>query len=179
MKPVMKAIRTEYKEHGVAAYYQQYGDSYLNPHEAAIHTVVTHAVSTWQLPTERVLDLACGSGEVTLALAKLGVTNVIGADPYTGNAYKARTQQDALIHSFEDIAQGALDNERFSLVVCSYAMHLVAVSWLPLLLHHLAVVSNNLLIISPHKRPVIKPTWGWTLHESVTLNRVHGRWYGV
>lgn len=172
-----KAIRKAYEEHGVTEYYQQYGDSYINPHEEAVAAVVAYAVTTWYLPTERVLDLACGSGEVTLALSALGVSTIVGVDPYTGKAYQARTKQNVLPLSFEDIAKGKLQEERYSLIVCSYAMHLVEVSWLPLLLHQLAIMSHQLLIVSPHKRPVIKPSWGWTLRDSVTLDRVHGRWY--
>ena len=56
----------------------------------------------------RVLDLACGSGEVTLVLNSLGVINVDGMDPYTVKAYEKRTKGRCMSTSFEDIVEGAL-----------------------------------------------------------------------
>src|SRR5437763_911706 len=81
--------------------------------------------STWGLDLTRVLDLACGSGEATLALRELGAGTIDGVDPYTGAAYQARTGQPAEELSFEAIAGGALDGRHYNLVVCSYALHLL------------------------------------------------------
>src|SRR5262245_42733465 len=106
------AIRRQYERHGVAGYYSQFGDAYRNPSEAAIREVMRAVVEDWRLDLERVLDLACGSGEITLALRELGGRSIEGIDPHTGEAYLARTGQRAEPVSFEQIAAGALAGRR-------------------------------------------------------------------
>ena len=169
------AIRDAYEEQGVREFYEQQGSSYRNPHEEAIADVLRRCVAQWQLDLSRVLDLACGSGEVTLALRLENTQQIVGADPYTSEAYLDRTGQQALAHSFEQIAQGALAAERFSLIVCSYALHLVEPSRLPALLAQLAICSPALLILSPHKRPEIRDAWGWRLIQQTYRHRVRVR----
>src|SRR5262245_9963803 len=82
------AIRHQYEELGVTEFYTEHGAAYRNPHEAAIREVLQVVVPRWQLDLTRVLDLACGSGEVTLALRELGAAAIEGVDPYTGAAYQ-------------------------------------------------------------------------------------------
>ena len=36
----------------------------------------------------KILDLACGSGEITLVLQQIGYKNIEGVDPYTHNKYE-------------------------------------------------------------------------------------------
>jgi 2-polyprenyl-3-methyl-5-hydroxy-6-metoxy-1,4-benzoquinol methylase len=36
---------------------------------------------------DRILDLACGNGEVTLPLKSMGYNNLTGIDPYTFSVY--------------------------------------------------------------------------------------------
>ncbi|MGH9803313.1 MAG: class I SAM-dependent methyltransferase, partial [Blastocatellia bacterium] len=131
------AIRCQYEQHGVESYYAQFGAEYRNPHEPIIAEVLREAVSRWNLDLNCVLDLACGSGEVTLVLYELGARQIIGADPFTGEAYLARTGQQAEVVSFEQIAAGHFDGRQYSIVVCSFAMHLIEESWLPALLFQL------------------------------------------
>ena len=171
------AIRHYYQEHGVEEYYSQFGADYRNPHEPIIAEVLCEAVSRWSLDLSRVLDLACGSGEVTLALRKLGARQVDGIDPYTGEAYLARTGQQAEAFSFEEIAAGALEGKQYSVVICSFAMHLIEESWLPSLLFQLAGISDCLLIVTPHKRPDLKAEWGWTLEGEFVIEKVRARFY--
>src|SRR6476469_9120335 len=85
------AIRAAYEQYGVEGFYQRFGDSYRNPHERVIRAALGAALARWDLPLDRVLDLACGSGEVTLALRTLGCEAIDGIDPYTYQAYAART----------------------------------------------------------------------------------------
>lgn len=171
------AIRHQYEEHGVEGYYSQFGADYRNPHEAVIREVLREAVERWRLDLRRVLDLACGSGEATLALRELGAGEIDGVDPYTAEAYLARTGDAAESFSFEQIAAGALAGRSYSLIVCSFAMHLIEESWLPALLAQIAMISDSLLIITPHKRPEIKTEWGWTLDDEFVIERVRARLY--
>lgn len=172
------SIRAAYETHGVRAYYEGFGATYRNPHEAAIRTALRKAIAEWHLDlTGTVLDLACGSGEVTLLLRELGSAHVQGIDPYTSAAYLERTGQPAERYTFEDIAAGALLGRRYGLIVCSFALHLVDESRLPLLAYQLAALSDTLLILTPHKRPHLKPEWGWQLNGEFVETRVRARWY--
>ncbi|MBO0723459.1 MAG: hypothetical protein J2P41_21725, partial [Blastocatellia bacterium] len=78
---------------------------------------------------------------------------------------------------FERIAEGALAGRSYSLIVCSFALHLIEVSWLPSLLARLGAISQRLLIITPHKRPVIKSAWGWSIEDEFIRERVRARIY--
>lgn len=111
----------------------------------------------------RILDLACGSGEVTLALRAAGVdrARIDGADPFTASAYLARTGAVASRWSFADVASGALGDRRWSSVVCSYGLHLCEPSWLAAVCVQLSLAAEHLIVVTPHKRPVIDPAWGW------------------
>lgn len=172
-----EAIRNAYAEVGVESFYRQRGASYHNPHEAHIRRILHEIVGAWQLDTRQVLDLACGSGEVTLALRELGAGEIQGIDPYTYEAYAVRTGQVAEQLSFEQIAAGALVGRSYTLVACSFALHLVELSRLPLLCYRLGEISPALLILTPHKRPVIKPEWGWQLADETVIDRVRARLY--
>lgn len=171
------AIRHHYEELGAQAFYEKYGVAYRNPHEAAIGVVLRAVVPEWDLDLARVLDLACGSGEATLVLRDLGAGQIDGVDPYTGGAYLARTGQAAESLGFEQIAAGALAERRYSLIVCSFAMHLLPASRLPALLFRLAELASQLLILTPHKRPELKRAWGWELTQEGVLERVRARLY--
>lgn len=171
------SIRGQYEAHGADGYYQQHGADYRNPHEAIIWRIMQQVVPAWGIDCSSVLDLACGSGEITLILRAMGYPNVQGIDPYTHEAYFARTGQVAECHRFEDIAQGVLADRRYSLIVCSFALHLVDESWLPALLLQLRQIAPALLILTPHKRPQIRPTWSWTLRQETLIERVRTRLY--
>lgn len=171
------SIRGHYVAEGVQSFYAQHGADYRNPHEAIIRQIVKTLVTEHDLDLSHILDLACGSGEITLALTELGAKKVDGIDPYTGEAYFARTGQVADAYTFEQIAAGVLEKRRYSMVVCSFALHLAEASRLPLLLFHLAQISDTLLILTPHKRPTIRPEWGWELIQELMLERVRGRLY--
>ena len=79
---------------------------------------------------------------------------------------------------FDDICAGALEGRRYSLIACSFALHLADLSKLPVLAHQLARVGEKLLILTPHKRPALKPAWGWQLRSETMLERVRARLYG-
>jgi SAM-dependent methyltransferase len=173
---MMDEIRPAYEEHGVTGFYQQFGARYRNPHETIIQNLLKRVVLEWKLDLSSVLDLACGSGEATLVLQELGA-KVSGIDPYTFEAFFERTNLHAETFSFDEIANGILEGRTYSLIVCSFALHLVENSKLPILLYQLAQISDTLLILTPHKRPNLKAEWGWKLEAEVLEDRVRARLY--
>ena len=176
-EPEIGAIRHRYEAEGVEGFYAKQGADYRNPHEPVIRRLIAEAVQHWGVDLGSVLDLACGSGEVTLALRECGAGRIDGIDPYTGAAYLKRTGREAECYRFEEIATGVLEGRRYQLVVCSFALHLLDESWLPSLLFHLARITDRLLILTPHKRPEINPAWGWNCAGEILIERVRARLY--
>lgn len=133
-------------------------------------------------PSLRFLDLACGSGEVSNALVAAGVPleQVLACDPFTQAGYEARLGHRPRSWSFRDIALRAIDEFTVDVVVCSYALHLCEQSWLPEVCRVLSERSRALVVITPHKRPILGDDWGWALrseHRDAEL-RVRVRRYG-
>lgn len=172
-----ESIRHAYQARGVVGFYRERGGEYRNPHEPQVREGLQIAVRQWDLDLARVLDLAAGSGEVTLALRKLGAAEIDGIDPYTFEAYQDRTGNAAGSETFEQIAAGALAGRSYSLIVCSFAMHLVERSRLPGLSDALTRIAGALLVLSPHKRPEIRPSWGWELTREMVVQRIRSRLY--
>jgi 2-polyprenyl-3-methyl-5-hydroxy-6-metoxy-1,4-benzoquinol methylase len=171
------SIREEYERHGAENFYRESGREYRNPHEAQIAEVVDESLRRWRLDLSNVLDLAAGSGEITLALRDHGVKKITGIDPFTFEAYQERAGAPAERITFEKIAKGALAKRRYSLIVCSFAMHLCEKSRLPALAIQLSMICPTLLILTPHKRPTIRAQWGWDLEGEFVLRRVRARMY--
>jgi SAM-dependent methyltransferase len=172
-----EAVRTQYEQYGICGYYERSGADYRNPHEAAIGKLLCSIAPAWSLDLSNVLDLACGSGEATLVLRELGATRISGIDPFTGAAYLARSGQAAEAFDFAAIAAGALVGREYSLIVCSFALHLAEASRLPALAFRLAEIAPQLLILTPHKRPALKAEWGWQLAQETVNERVRARLY--
>jgi SAM-dependent methyltransferase len=171
------SIRAAYEKLGARDYYVRFGASYRNPHEGALRRVIRAAHERWMLNLGAVLDLACGSGEATVELQLLGAGLVHGIDPFTSAAYRERTGREAETMEFDQIAAGSLAGRRYTLIVCSFALHLVEPSRLPRLVHQLAQVGDSLLVITPHKRPQLRSDWGWSLSGELVLERVRSRYY--
>jgi SAM-dependent methyltransferase len=171
------AIRKAYEEFGAEEYYRRFGAGYTNPHESRVREVVRGVVERNDLDLRQVLDLACGSGEATRILLDLGARDVDGVDPYTHEAYRAATGRTAEELSFEDVAAGALAGRSYSLTVCSFALHLAGASRLPVLAWQLSQISDAFLVVTPHKRPLLRPAWGWHLADEIVIDRVRGRCY--
>ena len=172
------SIHDAYVDHGTRGYYQQFGAEYRNPHEAIVFDLLQAVAREWPVDLTNVLDLAAGSGEVTLALHS-SAQAIAAIDPFTAVAYEGRTGQACEKMTFEAIAAGGLQGRRYSLIVCSFAMHLVEPSRLPTLCWALAEVTGQLLILTPHKRPDLEPAWGWGLTHERLLDRVRARLYAV
>jgi hypothetical protein len=110
-------------------------------------------------------------------LQGLGAGRIDGIDPFTYEAYERRICAPASRETFEDIAAGGLTGRNYSLIVCSFAMHLVEASRLAQLACQLSLLSKALLIITPHKRPQLRPDWGWEIQREMVLHRVRSRLY--
>ena len=172
-----KPIRHEYESRGVAAFYRDRGHAYRNPHEPQIQRSLEIAVREWPLDLTRVLDLAAGSGEVTLALQSLGAASIDAIDPFTFEAYQLRTGLPAGRETFDQIADGALSGRHYTLIACSFALHLIALSRLPRVAYQLSRIARALLVLTPHKRPHLRPEWGWELTHEMVVQRVRSRLY--
>jgi len=142
-----------------------------------IGELIKTIVCDWPICTDNVLDLACGSGEVTLALINCGIISVNGIDPYTENAYRTRTGKEAGKLTFAQISNGELATKTYSLIICSFALHLLQSSELPLVLLQLSVIAPNLVIITPNKKPTIDIAMGWSMLKEIELSRVKARLY--
>ena len=171
------AIRAAYEQYGVRGFYERFGATYRNPHEQAVRAAIRRAIGRWSIRLDRVLDLACGSGEATLALREVGAASIDAIDPYTYAAYATRTGSAAERLTFEQIAAGALAGRWYSTIVCSFALHLVEPSRLPALALQLSLAGASLLVLTPHKRPAIRPAWGWSPAGELLVDRVRARYY--
>ena len=201
------------KEGGVEGYYASAGASYSNPHFHAIVqatalimdellSLITESCSSEETLSLRVLDLACGSGEATLAIknwlqngtrrksmtkqsyqpppqSRLEIM-FLACDPFTQEAYLARTGSMAEKWSFEDISNGVADEQRFHLTISSYALHVASPSTLYTCLLQLSFISSHLIILSPHKNPetaLVERGGHWRLVKSLVHERVHAWLY--
>jgi hypothetical protein len=108
-----KAIRDEYADQGVDAYYRTHANVYENPHYPYIKALLTQ--NQHRIDYAKVLDLSAGGGEVTEILRGLLQLNqeeaqqrFIGTDPFTFKLYEKNTGCPCLPLSFEDIVKGKL-----------------------------------------------------------------------
>jgi hypothetical protein len=54
---------------------------------------------------------------------------------------------------------------------------LVALSRLPVLATQLSLIGTALLVLTPHKRPQLRPEWGWLCADELLIERVRARYY--
>jgi hypothetical protein len=187
-----KAIRDEYADQGVDAYYRTHANVYENPHYPYIKALLTQ--NQHRIDYAKVMDLSAGGGEVTEILRGLLNLNqeeaqqrFIGTDPFTFKLYEKNTGCPCLPLSFEDIVKGKLAfyqnfegeiqkikyktrnfassiSEPFSSIICSFAMHLCDEKQLYPLVNQLFTYSKNMIIITPHKRPALETLTNVTLN---------------
>lgn len=169
------SVRSKYQKYGVKNFYKWYYDQYNNPHEPIIKKAIQYINNNWDVDFSNTLDLACGTGEVTRILVDLGYNNIEGVDAYSCDFYNKKTNKNCEPISFDDIIKGNLDDKKYSIIVCSFALHLLEPSKLPIFLYKIAQISNQLLILSPHKKPEIKEEWGWILDEEINIDKVRIR----
>ena len=171
----MDSVRKGYEELGIEKYYEKHNEDYENPHYETIRDILTNYLEYNDIGNN-ILDLCCGSGEITRILENTNENfTITGIDPYTKKAYKKRTNKECLSYTFKDIVQGKMLNKKYDTIICSFAMHLCEESMLDMLLYQLSQITNNLIIITPHKRPNIK-NW-FVLKEEYIKNKVRLRIY--
>ena len=169
------SVHSKYKEHGVKNFYKWFYDEYKNPHEPIIKKSLLYINDNWKIDFNNVLDLACGTGEITRIMIDLGYNNIEGVDAYSCDYYNKQTNKTCKPISFDGIIKGDLDNKKYTTIICSFALHLLEPSKLPIFLYKLSEISKQLLIISPHKKPEIKEEWGWTIENEITIDKVRIR----
>ena len=169
----MTSIREGYELLGVDTYYQQHANDYCNPHFKTIEIMLKDYISSHDIG-KKILDLCCGSGEVTRILEQNGDYDIIGADPYMNHVYEERTCRKCLPYSFQDIVEEA-ELGKYDTIICSFAMHLCETSMLNTLLYQLSRKTNRLIILSPHKRPEIN-CW-FKMVDSYEFERVKMKVY--
>jgi len=160
-KSPLKAIRNSYADMGVDAYYLKNGEHYTNPHFKYIQQLLLQNES--RIDYSSVLDFCCGSGEVSQVLYELGYENSAGCDPYTQKAYSLKMEKTCLGYSFEDVIKGKLQGQKYSSVISSFAMHLCDPKQLYPLVHQLFQTTEQVVIITPHKRPALEELDGVVL----------------
>jgi SAM-dependent methyltransferase len=170
-------ISNAYRECGVEGFYSAKGEFYRNPHENRIVELLANFLPQLGMTSGKILDLACGSGEVTLAIQKLGSFEIDGIDPFTHVAYFKRTGIEAERWTFEEIEGGVISERSYDMVICSFALYLAEKSRLPLLCYQLSKIGKSLIVLTPHKRPNLREQWGWRLSEEVLQDRVRLRYY--
>lgn len=170
-----QSVRVAYATLGAEKFYESHGGAYSNPHFELLCGSMAIALDQWHAAgilaePKRVLDLACGSGEATLALEKwctahgVHLNAVEACDPYTRTRYTERTGRPARDWSFADISNGVLNAaEPYDLVLASFCLHLLAPADVNAMLAALARSAEFLCVATPHKQPIITASSGW--HE--------------
>jgi len=174
-----RSIRHQYEDLGVDRFYTSHGGDYVNPHEDQLRIGLKRSLTTWlvnkSIPTlpETVMDLACGSGEVTRVLQGHPLLSqactIFGVDPYTSASYQAKTSCTCFEYTFEQLATEQPEHLKAALIICSYALHLVDTSYLHGLLQYFAsaIGAQHLIVVTPHKNPQINESMGWELVQEL------------
>lgn len=147
------SIRNQYQLYGVDDFYRKHGHNYQNPHQKDVHKQLQLVYDEGIFDICNVLDLCCGSGEVSSWVIENG-GNVTGCDPFTHEAYLQRIGVEPLRYSFEDIVNTPLP--KVQTIICSYALHLCHKSIFDVVCYRLAEACDKLVILTPHKKPVIQ-----------------------
>lgn len=177
LKLYENSIRNQYQIHGVEDFYKKHGNEYSNPHEPIIRSLMSKVLNDYDLNFDKVLDLAAGKGEITNILYDNNIKNVNAIDPYTFEVYQKETGNACERLSFDDIQTGKLNGRYYNTIICSFALHLADESKLPNICWNLSQICDNLVILTPHKRPEIKSEWGFELESEIKEDKVRVRIY--
>lgn len=171
---LMVSVHESYQNLGVDQFYSDHPYDYVNHHTKPI---INHLNSLQDLfsDSNSILDLCCGDGLVTKHLSnQYKHLTFMGIDPYLNQRYENEAGFPCLDWDFLKLSKEIIPKQ-FDVIVCSFALHLCPNTMLSQVLFNLSQVSNNLIIISPHKKPSIDQFW--TLYEHSTFDRVHMKHY--
>lgn len=147
------SIRKKYNEYGVDKYYLKYASEYSNPHAKMIKELLISNEAL--IDYNNVFDLSAGSGLVSSILIELGYLIGGASDPYLSEVYQKKLKLPCKNVSFLDIVRDGL-REKYSCIICSFALHLCRLDLLHDLVVQLFLWSNMIVIITPHKRPQLE-----------------------
>jgi 2-polyprenyl-3-methyl-5-hydroxy-6-metoxy-1,4-benzoquinol methylase len=165
-------IREEYQKFGSSdLFYIEKASEYKNPHQKIIESLLEDYIIS-KSKDSRILDLCCGDGLVTNYLKSIGFKNIYGVDPYFQEIYQQKTKEVCYKKDFKEIVLSN-DLEECDIIICSFALHLCEKSLLPQLLFKLSQIGEELVVITPHKNPVIKNSW--SMEREVMEERVRMR----
>lgn len=171
MKP-QKSIRGYYEKLGVEDYYKRHAYNYSNPHFEQIRELLVNNTkdnTDYTIDYSNVMDFCAGAGEVTLVLQELGFPNTIGCDPFTHKVYRRKTKRPCLRLDFKSVIRHQLEG-KYSAIICSFGMHLCPPKELYPLVFELFQHAPQLVIITPHKRPILEELTGvQKVHEDFAL----------
>ena len=158
----MLHLRHAYENEGSDDYYRHHALEYKNPHEEQVRELVLRNAE--RLDYSQALDLCAGGGEVSKVWQALGYDNFMACDAYTHQLYKRNLKKPCLPYSFDDFLRGKFTfPHQFTCMLSSFALHLCPEEWLFVVTQNLFAYTDNLVIITPHKRPVLEEVGTCTL----------------
>jgi hypothetical protein len=148
------SIYDEYALYGVDKYYQNFSDTYYNPHEEKIKEVLVDICKQYLHVNSSILDFSCGDGLVSKFINdRYKDVLVKGSDPYFNNKYCNYN------FSFDDIICGKM-TDKFDIVICCYAYHLLEINKRYDFLTQLSLFTRQFIILSPSKKiTIVHPLW--------------------
>lgn len=151
----MQHLRLAYEQEGSDGYYQHNALAYQNPHEPQVRELIERNVG--KIDYSQALDLCAGGGEVSKVWQTLGHTNFLACDAYTFELYEQNLHKPCLRYSFDDFLRNKFTfPHSFTSIVSSFALHLCPEEWLFKVTENLFAYTENLVIITPHKRPELE-----------------------
>jgi len=162
-----EAIRIKYEKLGVEKYYKKYAFKYTNPHFLQIEELLIN--NEKHIDYSKVLDFCAGGGEASKVLQELGYKGMMGSDPFTHKLYKRNVKRPCEKWSFEEVIRQKMTGD-YSSIICSFGMHLCEEKKLYPLTLELFQHAPTLVIITPHKRPILEEITGIEkVHEDFAL----------
>ena len=158
-----------YQEQGVENYYKNHGNDYSNPHFTNIAYIFPKVLKAIVIGKQAsILDLACGSGEITRLLIDHGYSaeRIVGMDPYTKQSYESNTPCKCIGKSFSNLVAGDLSEERYDVVVCSYAVHLIEPESLFGFMLEMSTITSQFVVLT-HMRKFEVKHYMWRTEQEI------------
>ena len=174
-----KAIRTEYAEKGVEAYYRTNANAYENPHFTYIQQLLRQ--NQERIDYTHVLDLACGGGDIAIRLAtrarRLNIPMTIhGCDISPTALQVARAASERAGHSeMEFFHHNALRDplpQGYDVIMCSLFLHHLAEDEARLVITAMATAARRAILIDDLLRTRLGYALCWIGCRILTLSPI-------